>query len=89
MVITKPRTTPLKLELNYDELRRSVEDAFAEEFGKDFIRDIYVTKYPEAYSVVVFVKKKEVDRMFTLSHQLMDQFEQEGFSVTISTREVP
>jgi len=88
-VIAKAGTIPLKLELNYDELRQSVEGVFTEEFGRGFIKDVYVTKYPEAYSVVVFVKKKEVDRMFNLSHQLMDQFEREGFPVTISTREVP
>ncbi len=69
-------------------LRSIVKDSFTEEFGEDMVKDVRVTKYPETYGVVVLVKRKEADRMFTLSHKLMDQFESQGLPVSIYAQEV-
>ena len=64
-----------------------MKDAFVQNFGTDIIKDVIASKYPDTYSVVVFVTKKQVEEMLNLCFDLEEEFENQGFEVSISTRE--
>ena len=77
----------VRTEPDLSQLEQTVKDAFVQNFGTDIIKDVIASKYPETYSVVVFVTKKQVEEMLNLCFDLEEEFENQGFEVSISTRE--
>ena len=81
------RINLVRTEPDLSQLEQTVKDAFVQKFGADIIKDVIASKYPETYSVVVFVTKKQVEEMLNLCFDLEEEFENQGFEVSISTRE--
>ena len=77
----------VRAEPDLSQLEQTVKDAFVQKFGAGIIKDVIAVKYPETYSVVVFVTKKQVGEMLNLCFDLEEEFEKQGFEVSISTRE--
>lgn len=68
-------------------IREAVIAAFEREFGGDFVKDVFVGKYPEGYSVVVYVRDKEdLGAIMDVADELTDRFELDGLPVAVSTR---
>ena len=81
------RINLVRAEPDLSQLEQTVKDAFVQNFGADIIKDVIASKYPETHSVVVFVTKKQVEEMLNLCFDLEEEFENQGFEVSISTRE--
>ncbi len=74
-------------EIDEGAIREAVRGAFEEKFAGDFVRDIFVGKYPEGYSVVVYVRDKEdLGAIMDVADALTDRFDLQGLPVAVSTR---
>ena len=77
----------IQVEVDLSSLEKIVRNAFVEKFGEDVIKEVRASKYPHMYSVVVWVSKKEIGPMLDLCIRLQEEFERQGLSVGVSTRE--
>ena len=78
---------PVTVEINEEEIKEIVRDAFAEEFGEGLVKDMYIDKFPSNYELVIYLENKDdMDRIFRLYHQLSDYFYAHGLPIAISTR---
>lgn len=81
------RIPSVRVEINEEEVKEIVRDAFAEEFGEGLVKDIYISKFPSNYELVIYLANKDdMKRISTLYHQLSDYFHAHGLPIGISTR---
>ena len=78
----------IQVEVDLESLEKIVRNAFVEKFGQNVIKEVRASKYPHMYSVVVWVTKKDIRPMLDLCIRLQEEFERQGLSVGVSTREV-
>lgn len=77
------------LKVDEEKVKQRVYEAFTERFGEEFVKKIFIGKYPDGYGVIVYIENKENLRdILQLSHSLSDEFEAQGLPIGISTREV-
>lgn len=77
----------IQVDVDLEKLEKIVKDAFVHEFGQNVIKEVRASKYPGMYSVVVWVTQKKVGAMLDLCIRLQEEFERQGLSVGVSTRE--
>ena len=76
-------------QVDEEEVKTVVAEAFAQRFGRGFVKDLFIGKYPENYEVVVYVRDKgDLKSLLELSHRLSDGFYAQGLPIAISTRKV-
>lgn len=76
-------------QVDEEEVKTVVTEAFAQRFGRGFVKDLFIGKYPENYEVVVYVRDKgDLKSLLELSHRLSDAFYAQGLPIAISTRKV-
>ena len=74
------------LEIDQEEIKERVYEAFNGQFGDNFVKGIFIGKYPEGYELVVYVKdKKNLLDILKLSHSLSDEFNSQGLPIAVST----
>jgi len=83
----KFKPIPYTVVIDEEEVKEIVRDAFTEEFGEGFVKDIYIGKFPSNYELVVYLENEnDIDAIFHLYHQLSDYFYAHGLPIAISTR---
>jgi len=84
----QPFNSLTHLEIDEEEIKQKAYEVFTKRFGEGFVKKVFIGRYPEGYELVVYLKnKKDLVDILQISHALSDDFNAQGLSIAVSTRE--